>query len=85
MIEAIQHYTDLSVPLWVFAWLVALLWLRDRQTRKWIMRIAETVDKMDSDENGWCRHDPVAFVTTDVSEAASELLNELKRDNNGKK
>jgi hypothetical protein len=23
-------------------------------------RIAETVDRMDSDENGWCRHDPVA-------------------------
>lgn len=84
MLEAIRHFLSLSVPIWVFAWLIVVLWFRDRETRRWIMRIAETVDKMDSDENGWCRHDPVAFVTTDASEAWSRLL-DLAKDKKEKK
>jgi N-acyl-D-aspartate/D-glutamate deacylase len=84
MLEAIQHYVQLPIPLWLFAWLIVALWFRDRETRRWIMRIAETVDKMDSDEHGWCRHDPVAFVITDPSEAAGKLLNQLMRDKKAK-
>ncbi|MGA2435522.1 MAG: hypothetical protein ABSG25_09575 [Bryobacteraceae bacterium] len=85
MLEAIQHYLQLPIPLWPFACLVAILWLRDRETRRWIMRIAETVDKMGSDENGLCRHDPVSFVTTDPAEACSRLLELLKKDKSTKK
>jgi hypothetical protein len=69
MFSLIQHFLSAPVPTWIFVWLVMILWLRDRETRKWIMRIAETVDKMDSDDKGWCRHDPVALVTTDPREA----------------
>jgi hypothetical protein len=84
MLETVQHLLALPVPLWIFVGLIVVLWYRDRETRRWIMRIAQTVDKMDSDENGWCRHDPVAFVTTDPAEAASRLLEELDRDKGGK-
>ena len=37
------------------------------------------MDKNNSDENGWCRHDPVSFVTTDPSEGMGELLKTLAR------
>jgi hypothetical protein len=85
MFESIQHYLQLPVPLWSFAWLIAVLWFRDRETRRWIMRIAETVDRNNSDENGWCRHDPVAFVTTDPAEAWGRLHDLLTRDKGPKK
>jgi hypothetical protein len=75
MLETVQHYAQLSVPLWLVAWIVAVLWFRDRQTRKWIARIAATVDKMDSDENGWCRHDPVSST----EDPARGLLEQLTR------
>lgn len=77
MFEAVQRLLNAPIPAWVFGWLIVVLWFRDRETRKWIMRIAETVDKMDSDENGWCRHDPVSFVTTDPAEASKKLLDLL--------
>ena len=84
MLQATQHLLQHPVPLWLLIGLMAFLWFRDRATRRWIMRIAETVDKMDSDENGWCRHDPVSFVTTEVSEASSRLLDQLTKDKKAK-
>ena len=80
MLEALKNLLNTPVPIWVLAWLIPVLWFRDRETRKWIMRIAETVDQMDSDENGWCRHDPVAFVTTDPAEAATRIVKILSEE-----
>jgi hypothetical protein len=85
MLEAVRHFLLLPVPLGLFAGLIAILWFRDRETRRWVMRIAQTVDKMDSDENGWCRHDPVSFVTTDPAEACRKLLELLTPDKTERK
>ena len=57
----------------------------DARTQKWVMRIAETVDKMDSDESGWCRHDPVSFITTDPAEAIQRLSDLLTPEKKRKK
>jgi hypothetical protein len=85
MIQAVQHFLSIPVPIWVLGWLITVLWFRDRETRRWIMRIAETVDKMDSDEGGLCRHDPVAFVTTDPAEAWGKLSEVIGKETRKKK
>ena len=69
----------MPTPMWLLIGVIVTAVFRERETRKWIMRIAEAVDKMDSDENGWCRHDPVSFVTTDPREAVGRLLKTLDR------
>ena len=50
MYEAIDHFLNMPVPMWLFALSAGLLWFEQRKTRRWIgrddsQRLLDTMSK----------------------------------------
>lgn len=80
MFEYLRAFLVAPIPVWCFLCCAVLLWTIDRDRTRWIRKIAQTVDKMDSDENGWCRHDPVSIREDETYSTLLKLLTPDKKD-----